>query len=83
MGFREDVAIRISPQGDGSRVDVRSASRYAMHDFGGNASRVRTLLEEIDEAAGVAEKRAEQQSEREEKNAEKKRPTDKKGDKKK
>jgi hypothetical protein len=83
MGFREDVAIRISPQGDGSRVDVRSASRYAMHDFGGNASRVRTLLEEIDEAAGLAEKRAEQQSEREEKNAEKKRPTDKKGDKKK
>jgi uncharacterized protein (DUF1499 family) len=83
MGFREDVAIRISPQGDGSRVDVRSASRYALHDFGGNASRIRTLLEEIDEAAGVAEKRAEQQQEREELKAEKKRPTDKKGDKKK
>jgi hypothetical protein len=86
MGFREDVAIRISPQGDGSRVDVRSASRYAMHDFGGNASRVRTLLEDIDDAAGNAEKRIEDRAERDEwkaeKAAEKKRPTDKKGEKK-
>lgn len=82
MGFREDVAIRISAQGAGSRVDVRSASRYGFHDFGGNASRIRALLEEIDEAAGVAERRAEQQFERDEKKAEKKRPTDKKSDKK-
>ena len=83
MGFRDDVAIRVSAQGgDGSRIDVRSASRYGFHDFGGNASRIRALLEEIDEAASVAEKRAEQQSERDEKKAEKKRPTDKKGDKK-
>jgi uncharacterized protein (DUF1499 family) len=78
MGFREDVAIRISAQGAGARIDVRSASRYGMHDLGGNASRIRALLEEIDDAAGVAEKRAEQQTEREEKKAEKKRPTDKK-----
>ncbi|HEY4142235.1 MAG TPA: DUF1499 domain-containing protein [Pseudolabrys sp.] len=87
MGFREDVAIRISPQGDGSRVDIRSASRYALHDFGGNASRVRTLLEDIDDAAGNAEKRIEDRAERDEwkaeKAAEKKRPADKKGEKKK
>lgn len=87
MGFREDVAIRISPQGDGSRVDVRSASRYALHDFGGNAARVRTLLEDIDDAAGNAEKRAEDRAERDEyraeKAAERKKASDKKGDKKK
>lgn len=71
MGFREDVAIRISPQGDGSRIDIRSASRYALHDFGGNASRIRAMLEEIDDAAGVAEKRAESRAERDEYRAEK------------
>jgi uncharacterized protein (DUF1499 family) len=82
MGFREDVAIRVGTQGAGARIDVRSASRFGMHDLGSNASRIRALLEEIDEAAGVAEKRAEQQTERDEKKAEKKRPTDKKPDKK-
>lgn len=54
MGFRDDVAIRVSPTAQGSRVDVRSASRYGFHDFGANASRVRTLLDDIDEAAGNA-----------------------------
>ena len=52
MGFRDDVIVRVVPQGQGSRVDVRSASRFGMHDFGANASRVRALLEDIDDAAG-------------------------------
>jgi uncharacterized protein (DUF1499 family) len=54
MGFRDDVVVRISPLAQGSRVDVRSASRYGLHDFGANASRVRALLEDIDDAAGNA-----------------------------
>jgi len=54
MGFRDDVAIRVSPQGAGSRVDLRSASRYGEHDFGANAARLRSLLEDIDDAAGSA-----------------------------
>jgi uncharacterized protein (DUF1499 family) len=54
MGFRDDVVVRVSPMGPGSRVDVRSASRVGLHDFGTNASRVRTLLEDIDDAAGNA-----------------------------
>jgi uncharacterized protein (DUF1499 family) len=54
MGFRDDVVIRVSPLGQGARVDVRSASRYGFHDFGTNAARVRSLLEDIDEAAGSA-----------------------------
>lgn len=54
MGFREDVVIRVSPVTGGTRVDVRSASRYRFHDFGANAARVRALLEEIDQAASNA-----------------------------
>jgi uncharacterized protein (DUF1499 family) len=52
MGFRDDVVVRISPLGQGSRVDARSASRIGYHDFGANASRLRSLLEDIDDAAG-------------------------------
>ncbi|HLA20120.1 MAG TPA: DUF1499 domain-containing protein [Pseudolabrys sp.] len=60
MGFRDDVVIRVSPLGQGARVDLRSASRYGTHDFGANAGRLRSLLEDIDEAAGNApEPRAE------------------------
>jgi uncharacterized protein (DUF1499 family) len=51
MGFRDDVAIRVSPLGAGAQIDIRSASRYGSHDFGSNASRVRMLLEEIDDVA--------------------------------
>ncbi len=54
MGFRDDVVIRVSPIGQGTRIDVRSASRFGLHDFGANAARVRSLLEEIDGAAGSA-----------------------------
>jgi len=60
MGFRDDVVIRVSAAGDGARVDIRSASRYGLHDFGANAARIRSLLEDIDDAVGSApEPRAE------------------------
>jgi uncharacterized protein (DUF1499 family) len=51
MGFRDDVVIRIRPDGTGSRIDARSASRYGFHDFGANATRLINLLNDIDEAA--------------------------------
>ena len=54
MGFRDDIAIRISPTAEGARVDVRSASRVGLYDFGANAARIRSLLEDIDDAAGAA-----------------------------
>ena len=53
MGFRDDVALRIRPVSDGALIDARSASRYGKHDFGANASRIRSLLEEIDEAVAL------------------------------
>ena len=54
MGFRDDIVIRVSPNAQGARIDVRSASRYGLHDFGANASRVRSLLEDLDDAVGSA-----------------------------
>jgi uncharacterized protein (DUF1499 family) len=48
MGFRDDVSLRVRPDEDGARIDVRSASRYGRHDFGTNAARIRSLLDDID-----------------------------------
>jgi hypothetical protein len=55
LAARDDVVIRIEPDGDGARVDVRSASRYVKHDLGTNASRVRSFMSALDRAlAGAA-----------------------------
>jgi uncharacterized protein DUF1499 len=51
MGFREDVSIRVTPDGEDSRVDIRSASRYFDNDFGSNAARVRKLIDDLNNAA--------------------------------
>jgi hypothetical protein len=51
MGFREDVSIRVTPDGEDSRVDIRSASRYFDSDLGSNAARVRKLIDDITTAA--------------------------------
>lgn len=40
-GFKDDVVIRIRPEGAGSRVDVRSVSRVGRSDVGANARRIR------------------------------------------
>ena len=54
MGFRDDVSIRVSPLGPGSRIDVRSASRYGTHDLGSNAARIVAFLTDLDEAIASA-----------------------------
>ncbi|MES2752570.1 MAG: DUF1499 domain-containing protein [Pseudomonadota bacterium] len=54
MGFREDVSIRIMPDGDGARVDVRSSSRYFEHDLGTNAARITKFAEDVNEAVDNA-----------------------------
>src|SRR5919204_988270 len=51
MGFREDVSIRVSPDGEDSRVDIRSSSRYFESDLGSNAARVAKLIDDINTAA--------------------------------
>ena len=55
MGFREDVSIRVTPDGEDSRVDIRSASRYFESDLGSNAARVRKLIDDINTAAENAQ----------------------------
>jgi uncharacterized protein (DUF1499 family) len=49
MGFRDDVVVRIRADGDGARIDIRSSSRYGSFDFGANAARIRSLMNEIDD----------------------------------
>ena len=43
----DDVTVRIRPRADGTRIDVRSASRIGRHDLGQNARRIRGFLEEV------------------------------------
>jgi hypothetical protein len=54
MGFREDVSIRVTPDGEDSRVDIRSASRYFDSDLGSNAARVTRLIDDINNAVDNA-----------------------------
>jgi uncharacterized protein (DUF1499 family) len=49
LGFRDDVAVRVRATPDGSRIDIRSASRYGRSDLGANAARVRDLISDIDD----------------------------------
>jgi uncharacterized protein (DUF1499 family) len=51
MGFREDVSIRVQPDGEGSRVDIRSSSRYFDSDLGSNAARIAKLIDDLNTAA--------------------------------
>ncbi|MDX3808367.1 DUF1499 domain-containing protein [Bosea thiooxidans] len=48
LRFSEDVTIRVKPRVDGSRIDIRSASRIGSHDLGANAKRVIAFADEID-----------------------------------
>jgi uncharacterized protein (DUF1499 family) len=50
MGFREDVSIRVAPDGEDSRVDIRSSSRYFESDLGSNAARVAKLIDDLNTA---------------------------------
>lgn len=47
LRFPDDITVRLRPRTEGTRVDVRSASRYGKHDFGANAARIQAFLEEV------------------------------------
>ena len=64
MGFREDVSIRIRATRDGSQIDVRSASRYGRHDLGSNASRIKSLLDDIDDIVTAKQEKDERAEKR-------------------
>lgn len=46
-GFKDDIAVRITPRDGGSRVDVRSVSRVGISDVGTNARRIRRYFDAI------------------------------------
>ena len=47
FGFKDDIVVRVRPQAQGSRVDVRSASRVGRSDIGKNAERIREFLDKL------------------------------------
>ena len=49
--FRDDVVIRVRPDGQGSRLDLRSRSRVGRGDMGANAARIRAFQDEFRAAA--------------------------------
>ena len=51
MGFREDISIRVVPDGEDSRVEIRAASRYFDSDLGSNAARVTKFIDDLNTAA--------------------------------
>lgn len=53
FGFKDDVVVRVTPQGQGSIVDVRSLSRVGGSDFGANAKRVRAYLKRLADSASA------------------------------
>ncbi len=49
-GFKDDVVIRLTPEGTGTRIDVRSKSRVGKGDLGVNAKRISDYLARIADA---------------------------------
>lgn len=79
MGFRDDVAVRVRREDEGSRIDVRSASRYGRHDFGANAARIRSLLEDIDDRLTADDEKAERAAQRQQQQQQKQKTPNKDG----
>lgn len=53
LGLKDDVSIRVRPDGDGAIVDMRSASRIGRGDLGANAERIRGFLADLTAAANA------------------------------
>ncbi len=47
LRFTDDITIRIRPRAEGTRIDLRSASRIGRHDLGTNARRIQRFADEI------------------------------------
>nr|WP_321466374.1 DUF1499 domain-containing protein [uncultured Desulfobulbus sp.] len=47
FGFIDDIAIRITATADGSRIDLRSASRAGVSDLGVNAKRIGKFIQQF------------------------------------
>ena len=56
MGFTDDVIVQVKGDDAHAVIDVRSVSRYGLHDLGTNAARIRALFEEVTTALEKGEK---------------------------
>ena len=56
MGFTDDVIVQVKGDDAHAIIDVRSVSRYGLHDLGANAARIRKLFEEVTAALEKGEK---------------------------
>jgi uncharacterized protein (DUF1499 family) len=52
FGFQDDVVVRLTPWGAGTRVDMRSVSRLGRGDVGTNARRIQRYLDGLQSSAG-------------------------------
>lgn len=48
LGFTSDAVIRLSDEGETTYVDMRSVSRYGIHDLGENADRITAFMAALD-----------------------------------
>ncbi len=51
--FRDDFVVRVRPEGEGTRVDMRSRSRVGRGDFGANALRIERFLQALASRVGA------------------------------
>jgi uncharacterized protein (DUF1499 family) len=56
MGFTDDVVVQVKGDDAHTVIDVRSVSRYGLHDLGTNAKRIRDLFAEVTAALEKGEK---------------------------
>jgi uncharacterized protein (DUF1499 family) len=63
MGYTDDALIRVTGDDTHAFIDVRSASRYGMHDLGANAGHIRELFAEVKAALEKGEKTGLEQAE--------------------
>lgn len=53
LGFRDEVAVRVRGDLDGTTVDMRSASLHAEADLGKNGTRISAFLADLDRAVAA------------------------------
>jgi len=50
FGFVDDIAIRVRPLANQTRIDIRSVSRIGKHDFGANARRIGKFIAAVQDS---------------------------------
>ena len=63
MGYTDDVAVEVSGDDTHAEINLRSASRYGLHDLGTNAARIRAFMAEVTATLEKGEKTSLEQSE--------------------